>query len=148
MNLTLIRDLDDGRCTLGTMRIGDAVFQTLERPWIPGPPGGAKGISCVPPGQYQLERHDTEAHPRAYALVNPSLGVYHFDVPAGQQGRTACLIHVANRPEELRGCIALGMTRVATPTGWQIQQSRMAMNYFEGTMRWTEGHTIEIRGVT
>lgn len=144
MNLILPRDSDNGVCTLGTLQISGTLLQTLERPWIPGPPGGTKGVSCVPPGLYRLVCHNTEAHPRSFALVNEALGVYHYDVPAGEQGRTACLIHVANRPEELRGCIALGLGR----DGNSVLQSRIAVDRFYSALPWVDGrHTLEIRGV-
>jgi hypothetical protein len=145
MNLVLSRDLDDGRCTLGTMRIGDALFRTLERPWIPGQPGGTKGISCIPPGTYELQLHDTEAHPRSFALVNPDLDVYHYELPPGKQGRTSCLIHIANYVSELRGCIGLGMQRLLNGDAWQLGQSRVAVDRFYSLVPWVRGHTLEIR---
>lgn len=140
MNLSLIRDADNGRCTLGTLQIGSAVFQSLERPWIPGPPGGEKGISCVPTGRYELMLHDSEAHPRSFALVNPALHVFHMQVPREQQGRAACLIHVANHPSEIRGCIALGMERGPN----SVQRSRIAIDRFYSLVPWVSGHTLEI----
>jgi len=144
VNLTLSRDLDDSVCTLGTLAINGTALQSLERPWIPGPPGGTKGVSCVPPGLYRLVRHDTEAHPRSFALVNEELGVYHMTVPPGKEGRTACLIHVANFPNELRGCIALGMAR----SGDSISQSRIAVNRFYNNVPWVDDeHTLTIEGI-
>lgn len=144
MNLTLTRDLDDGKCTLGTMSIFDFHMQTLERPWIPGAEGGMPGRSCIPSGKYQLVLHDTEAHPRSFAMVNEALGVYHYNVPKGKQGRTACLIHIANRSAELRGCVALGMKRGLSGTERTIQQSKIAIDGFYARMPWIEGHTIAI----
>lgn len=141
MNLTLVRDLDNGDCTLGTLDLNGVTLQTLERPWLPGPPGGMKGVSCVPRGTYRLVRHDTEAHPRTFALVNEDLGVYHYAVPPGEQGRTACLIHVANVVAELRGCIALGMDRGEN----SISRSRIAVDKFYAALRWADDeHTLEI----
>lgn len=109
----------------------DIRIYTLERPWISSPPVnlhdgmragewvappcGTKGVSCIPPGVYRLERHTTDAHPATFALVNPDLWVYHFesDVPTDRRGfaRTAVLIHPANYVEELRGCIAPGLRK-------------------------------------
>lgn len=143
MNLILVRDSDNGRCTLGTLRVSDMTLQTLERPWVPGPQGGEKGISCVPAGEYRLVKHDTEAHPRSFALVNEKLHVYHYDLPPGKQGRTVCLIHVANVAAELRGCIALGMER----NGEGITRSRLAVNRFYAALPWEDGHTITINEV-
>lgn len=140
MNLTLVRDLDNGLCTQGTLKLNGSLFQSLERPWLPGEPGGIKGVSCVPLGLYQLVLHDTEAHPRSFALVNPELSVYHMTLPPGKEGRTACLIHVANFPEELRGCIALGMGRDLN----RINQSKIAIDQFYALVPWVTGHTLEI----
>jgi len=143
MNLTLYRDLDNGQCTLGTLTLNGVTLQSLERAWVPGPTGGTKGVSCVPAGTYRLVRHDTEAHPRSFALVNEELGVYHYAVPPGKQGRTAVLIHVANWPTELRGCIALGMERGEN----SIAKSRIAVNRFYDNVPWVDDeHTLTIEG--
>lgn len=144
MNVTLIRDLDDGKCTLGTIDLFGTILQSLERPWVPGSEGGMPGRSCIPAGKYQLVLHDTEAHPRTFAMVNEALGVYHYNVPQGKQGRTACLIHIANRPAELRGCIAFGMKRALLGNDWMIQQSKIAVDTFYAKLPWIEGHTLTI----
>ena len=97
---------------------------TLERPWVPAmtpasdllspPPCGRKGVSCIPPGVYRLEPHDSEDHPGTFALVNEKLWVYHHDtdVPTWRKGvaRTEVLIHPANLVGQLRGCIAPGLS--------------------------------------
>lgn len=140
MILSLARD-PHITCTLGALSLNGHLWQSLERPWVPGPLGGTKGISCVPVGTYRLVKHDTEAHPRSFALVNETLGVYHLEVPAGRQGRTACLIHVANFVTELRGCIALGMER----SGETLRRSKVAIDQFYSLVPWIDGaHTLEI----
>lgn len=145
MNLVLLRDTALPTCTLGVLSVEAQTFQTLECPWVPGPPGGTPGVSCVPVGTYQLIQHDTEAHPRSFALVNPDLHVYHLQVPAGLPGRATCLIHIANYVSELRGCIALGMERREVGTQWELNHSRIAVNRFYTLVPWTVGHTLEIR---
>ena len=89
MYLSLIRDTSTASYCLGTLQAGALQFQTLELPWVPDSvgKGGKHGISCVPPGLYELVRHDTPLHPRSFALVNPDLDVYHEpgDVPAAKQ---------------------------------------------------------------
>lgn len=140
MHIRLIRD-PHVTCTLGVMSLNDRHWQSLERPWVPGPPGGTKGISCVPTGTYRLVRHDSESHPRSFALVNEEFGVYHLEVPPGKQGRTVCLIHVANFVQELRGCIALGMER----SNEALLQSKRAIDQFYALVPWLDGaHTLEI----
>lgn len=135
MELTLLRDYRDNGCTLGTIELSGRKLHTMERPWVPDPAtsAGRKGVSCVGPGRYRLERHDSEAHPNVWALVNPALDVYHFEheVPAHRRGiaRTAVLVHAANWASELRGCVAPGLSRYKDPrAGWMVQRSRDALN--------------------
>lgn len=144
MNIILVRDPHPD-CMLGVIVLQGYIWQTLERPWIAGPPGGTKGVSCVPPGRYQLVKHDTEAHPRTFALFNAELGVYHYELPPGVQGRTACLIHVANWVSELRGCIALGMERMQNGEAWMLKQSKIAIDQFYSLVPWIDGNTLEIK---
>lgn len=128
--LRLIREQQTAAGTIGHFETQPHRIFTLERPWIPagGAPCGQKGVSCIPPGVYRLEPHNTEAHPRTVALVNEDLWVYHLDedVPAARRGfaRTAVLIHPANYVSELRGCIAPGWERV----GFTVQESRRAFD--------------------
>lgn len=132
--LTLIRDISTPEITMGWLSINGKKWATLERPWAPAivGRGGMKGRSCVPPGEYQLLPHDTEAHPKVWALVNTSLDVYRdpVSVPTAKLGyaRTAVLIHVANFVHELRGCIALGKTRGKDRDQWMVRSSRDAIN--------------------
>lgn len=134
MRLTLTRSrAQPPGCTLGSIVVSGVTLWTLERPWVPSQThiGGMPGRSCVPPGTYKLEPHSTEAHPRTVALVNPALGVTHWGGPGL---RSAVLVHAANRVEELRGCIALGMARSQWPHGWEISQSRMAVAIFQNAL--------------
>lgn len=150
MKLTLTRDYSGQDCTQGVLRVGDFEYQTMERPWVEqlGAPCGKKGVSCIPPGTYQLERHDSEAHPRTFALVNPEAWVYHWDedVPGGQRNlaRTLVLVHPANFPEELRGCVAPGKGRAMSPRR-MVTNSRKAMEEILSMVPWMDGaHEVEI----
>lgn len=106
-----------------------------------------KGVSCVPTGLYELAPHNSEKHGRTWALRNASLWVYQYedDIPAAQRGRarSACVIHSANRPEELAGCIAPGLER--DPTIPAVWSSRKAMAAIRKVLSWEMGHMIEIR---
>ncbi len=149
MNLTLIRERGPNTdCTLGLLAIGDLTLCTIERPWAPGPgKGGAKGVSCVPPGIYKLVKHNTEAHPETWALVNEALDVVHLpgDSPS-PHARTAVLIHAANFSHELRGCIAPGTRAGKDENGRpMVFSSRAAMNLLRSRLPWTNDHTLEIR---
>ncbi len=140
LELELFRDYRDPGCTLGIVESFGRRLQTLERPWVPSPNSvaGTKGVSCIAPGRYRLERHNSEAHPNVWALVNPSLDVYHFEheVPRDRSGkaRTAVLIHSANWAEELRGCIAPGKERLRQGKVWCVQRSRDALNEFRNIL--------------
>ena len=150
MNLTLVRDAALPYATLGTLGGLPQVLQTLELPWVQDPSGapcGAPGRSCVPVGEYQLALHDTPAHPKTFALVNPDLGVYHEpgDVPAGTGAcRVAILIHVANYASELEGCVGVGTARYKTPSQWMITQSAHAFTLLTQAVPWEVGHTLTI----
>lgn len=142
MNLILVRDLCAADCTMGQLTAGDTTVQVLERPWVPDPEGsaGMAGRSCVPPGTYALELHDTEAHPRTWALVNRALGVIHEPDASMPHARVACLLHPANFVYELRGCVAPGLKRV----GHTVQQSRDAFERIRSIVPWMPGHTLTI----
>jgi hypothetical protein len=139
MNLFLTRDFRDPTVTLGTLSVNDYRWQTLERPWIASglSIAGTKGVSCVPAGIYKLVPHNSESHPKVWALVNPVLQVYHWDqdVPKPMLGiaRTTVLIHSANYASELRGCIAPGKERKKNGV-WGVFRSRDALNELRNAM--------------
>lgn len=147
MKLLLQRDLDDGTCSQGRLAAPGYSAYTIERPWVPSPaaPCGTKGVSCIPPGLYQLVPHSSEAHPDTWALVNPGLWVYHWDedVPAERRGlaRTVVLLHPANIASELRGCIAPGLVRSVR----RVERSRDAMAALQALLVvGSTGHELEI----
>lgn len=133
MQLVITRDTDDGVCTLGRLYFAGVTLFTIERPWFNNTPGR----SCIPLGTYSLVLHDSELHPKTFALENAVLGVTHW----GPSLRTAVLIHPANVAQELRGCIAPGRS-----VGIQrVNESRLAFADLMAQVPWVDGHTIEIR---
>lgn len=147
MNLRLQRTSSNANCTQGSLVLPDGtVLHTLELPWLAAAasPGGRPDVSCVPPGVYQLKRHDTVKHPKSFALVNPELGVIHEPDPAYPYARTACLIHVANRTRDLEGCIGIG----EGCGDCLLFDSRLGLRKFQDQVPWMEGHFLEIRDVT
>jgi hypothetical protein len=148
LTLHIARDLRTPHETLGYLSLRERKWPSLELPWVPSPlsPAGMKGHSCVPPGEYRLVPHSTEAHPRVWALINPSLDIYHFDwdVPLARRGlaRTVCLIHVANWASELEGCIAIGKERLKEANGtWMVSRSRDAINELRSCI----GSSVDLR---
>lgn len=116
MNFTIARHLYGTDRTEGRILLPDhgLILPTLERPWIRNPagPGGLPRQSCIPDGYYRVVPHNSPDHPNTYALVNEAVGVYHLALPRGQAyGRTACLIHSANKVSQVVGCVAPGLIR-------------------------------------
>jgi hypothetical protein len=143
MNLTLQRLRDDGTSTMGRLALPSGLtLQTLELTWKPDPqyPGGQHDVSCVPAGIYDLVLHDTPTHPQTFALVNEQLGVIHEPDESFPNARVACLIHVANWPSQLEGCIGLGLSASADC----IIESAAALHNFKAQVPWEPGNTLEI----
>lgn len=134
MIITVSRDVWTDVETAGWIVAGSRKWASIEKPWVPSPltPGGAKGGSCVPLGEYRLEPHNSEAWPHVWALVNHALDVYHWpwEVPQAKRvfARTVCLIHPANWAHELRGCIGPGKKRGVENGRWRTYDSRSALN--------------------
>lgn len=153
MKILLRRDYKADNCTMGVMSFStpadDYVAQTMERPWIPmpGARGGLSGKSCVPVGDYKLVRHNSEAHPNTWALVNSDLDVIHYEDPNRPNARCLALIHAANLARELRGCIAPGMGRSTNSEGVKmVTNSRLAMLELKRLLLpWDDSHSLEIR---
>jgi hypothetical protein len=149
MKIYLMRTQHTKLGTLGETVVDGHPLFTLERPWL----NNQQMVSCVPTGDYQLVPHTSEKFGRTWALVNPALHVVHEpgDVPAGATGwRTAILVHPANWPFELEGCIALGTGRATTEKNGQtwpmVTHSRDAFTTFRDTLVvGTTGHMLCIR---
>lgn len=85
---------------------GEFVCYAIERAWK----FNAPGISCIPDGQYLAEPYDSPTHGYSYIIHNEQIGVTKFEHPTMRWG---ILIHAANIPSQLSGCIA-------PVTGFQI----------------------------
>lgn len=151
MKLKLHRDWRADDCTQGVLSLStpteDLLCQTIERPWVRtlDARGGRVGVSCVPTGVYRLERHNSEAHPNTWALVNSDLDVIHYEDPQRPLARCLVLIHVANFARELRGCIGVGFGRAVDEEGVRmVTNSRRALIELKRLLPWTDEHTLEI----
>lgn len=148
--MILRRSTGDPLRTTGILQMpaSGVVFATIERPWIENPngPGGKSRESCVPPGLYTVIPHHSVHFPNTYALVNHKLGVYYQpdDVPEGQKwGRTAILIHVANRVRDVIGCIGIGLEHGKLESEPAVLKSTLAMRQLD-TMLNRQKHQLEI----
>lgn len=101
--LTLLRDeggpsFPDG--TFGLLTVpGHALLNTVEDDWL----GNQRGVSCIPEGEYLLQR--SWYHKHGYEV---------FEV-TGVPNRSRILIHPANREEDVEGCIGPGLRRGMLP---------------------------------
>lgn len=159
MELTLKRyrlgdTFTDGVLTLPRWQApGQQHIFTLERPWLPGQPGGISRQSCVPDGDYQLIRHrrpdrdDGTPGDDVLALRNPRLGVHYTEDDAGEGGRFLILIHAANWVHQVVGCIAPGLRRTIDDEGRpMVVSSRTAMAAIMAVVEGEEA--LELRIVT
>jgi len=107
-------------CTLGKLFYnGELICHTVEKPWKSNEPFK----SCIPAGECAIECHHTEKHPDSFILLNENLGVGRNK---GDSIRYGCLIHVANFPDDVVGCIGPGLS--LHPSTWGVSQSRKAMD--------------------
>tara|TARA_Y100000310_G_C20700807_1_gene829687 strand:- start:1080 stop:1517 length:438 start_codon:yes stop_codon:yes gene_type:complete len=109
--------------TFGTLysHDGRVICRTVEREWLDNKPS----ISCVPEGMYELEWTNSPRFGECFALVNEQLGVS----VSGDTTRTHILIHAANYPNELQGCIAPGQSFMELR--WGVKSSRNALEALE-----------------
>lgn len=109
--------------TLGVITIDSQRFYTIERPWLDNAPN----VSCVPEGTYQTGWRDSPRFGETWHVK---------DVP----DRTYILIHAANYPDEVQGCIALGTHLMANRIA--VSNSRVAVDRFEELTKGTEWELI------
>lgn len=77
--------------TIGKLVFPDGTMVcTLERPWL----DNQVSVSCIPEGTYIVDRDTTGRH-QWYKLREV-------------EGRTFIEVHIANKVQELEGCIGLG----------------------------------------
>lgn len=102
---------------------GIEICKTVEREWN----NNRQSNSCVPEGLYELLPVDSPKYGKCYCLVNADLGVTH----KGPSQRTHILIHAANWPRQLQGCIAPVVEHGST---WGGNNSREALAVLEDSI--------------
>ena len=85
---------------------GEILCTVLELPWR----DNQTDISCIPAGTYSVDVINSPAHGRCFELQ-------------GTEPRTNVQMHVANWPQELLGCIAVGTGYLANG----VSNSRTAL---------------------
>jgi len=100
--------------TLGRLRVGALELHTLEPPWR----GNARGLSCIPEGEYRAEMRKSPRYGWRYWLQDT-------------EPRTWVLIHPGNLGSHTRGCILPGL-RLGRLNGQQaVLASRAAVGKLE-----------------
>lgn len=136
MNQLKLRRAYLDNCCIGKMSLdGIPLCYTVERPWL----SNKWSISCVPHGIYDLipiKNHYKYGY--CWYLSNKSLGVSLND----DTQRTGILIHTANFPNQVKGCIAPGM--FMHPTKWGVMNSEDAMNHLRKILKDDIKWSIEI----
>lgn len=98
--------------TIGRLEHDGKAWWSIERPWK----ANAPSISCIPEGDYLLQRYDsTKFGSRTWQVI-------------GAPGRTYIAIHAANYAHQLEGCIALGAGLFADLGG--VTSSGIAIDEF------------------
>ena len=135
-SVKLLRQKSDELSTPGTLLTDrGTVFVTLELP----DKKNKSNVSCIPEGRYTVKMVTSPTHGRVYQVMN---------VP----NRSNILIHSANIPSQLLGCIAVGKSvavfnpgsikGLKVPTKG-ISRSREALKQLEDEMS-GEDFTLEI----
>lgn len=110
--LTLYRISSTVAGTFGVLcRDGLPLCVTCELPWR----DNKKSISCIPAGLYPVKRWISPSKGRVFLLH-------------GTEPRDKVLIHIANKPAELEGCIAVGkyFTQFTGVQGVALSRDTMA----------------------
>ena len=102
--------------TLGVIDFAGERFYTIERPWRENKPY----VSCIPTGSYMMRRRESPRFGETWHVL---------DV----EDRTHILIHVANFPNDVQGCIGLGKKLMNDRIA--VASSKAAMKDFEALTR-------------
>ena len=133
--LTLRRSYLEAGCLSAISADGKEICKAVERPYK----NNAKNISAVPAGVYNISLYNSNKHGNCFILTNDNLHITKFD----EQNctRFGILIHPANYPEQLEGCIAPGLTFHNKKYG--VVSSRLAMKRLGAIIK-DNSYTIEI----
>lgn len=91
-------------------------------------------ISCIPEGDYILKAFSSLRYGETFAFHNPELDVFaYMEDREHDKQRYACLLHAANRFDQLQGCVAPGLSLGYIPLKekppiWGVKSSGRALD--------------------
>ena len=94
--------------TYGTLEVEGMRFSTCECPWL----DNKKFVSCIPEGSYEVFRHSSKKFGECFILVGDGVQIEKSEV-----FRDGVLVHSANWPDQLNGCISVGFGLCPIPIG-------------------------------
>jgi len=137
MNLAYIYRTPLPDCNSGILKVDDHIFFTVERPWIPHreSKGGTPFQSCIPDGRYTLEPFLRTNGDTVPCMINEDLGVFKYAEDRNTEfERYACLIHIANKVQNVVGCIGPGLGAMNDEKGYRTVSSGLAMNKLQSLL--------------
>ena len=147
--LVLTRTISNTHGTFGKLELplGKTLY-TCERPWNDNCRWTAAApdqASCVPTGTYQLvPHHSKKSHiGDTVALISDLYNITHYEESDSE--RFCILIHVGNKPEDVQGCIAIGMGLSEANGQFGVYKSRIAHNYFKKYIQDNEPDLLKIQ---
>lgn len=102
--------------------------------------GNAPFISCIPEGNYILVTYASPKYGDTFAFHAPHLNVFAWENEREHdKQRYACLIHAANRFDQLQGCLAPGLNLGYIPLKpkppiWGVRSSGNALQLLKNIM--------------
>lgn len=108
--------------------------RTIELPWLDNKPY----ISCIPAGEYIIRPCNSPTKGKVYYIESEFDGVVGYDTGT----RTHCLFHIANRPSELAGCVAVGSSTGVLADEMAVFNSGIT---FRSLMRLFDGFDYRLR---
>jgi hypothetical protein len=128
--MEIIRFKRSDEVTLGRLLHEGLSLYTVERPWL----DNKAFVSCIPDGNYRIKRVDS-----------PRFGKNMWEV-AEVPNRTHILLHTANYPHNVKGCIGLGKGVYTDMSG--VTSSKKAItDFYNATEGLTEMDLIIRTGV-
>ena len=115
--------------------VGETLFFSVEKPWENNEPFN----SCIPTGDYFLSPAKSSSYGDCLCISNGD-DVTRFQT--GNSKRYACLIHAANYPRDVLGCVGLGDNYL--PEKNMVTRSKKSIEKFYELVDPTKSHKFTI----